>query len=121
MMLMCVRALKPGAWVELQDLVPEAFCDDASMPENYPAGAWLKLITSGLQNLGANMYAPKTHLQRLRDAGFTNVQEKRFKVPIGTWPKLKTLKTVGLYERYALYDGAEALSLGALVRGSWPF
>lgn len=42
-------------------------------------------------------------------------------MPIGTWPKLKTLKMVGLYERYALYDGAEALSLGALVRGEFFF
>jgi hypothetical protein len=90
------------------------------MPTPYPTGAWLELITEGLGKLGVNMGAPKTNPQKLRDAGFINVEEKVFKVPIGPWAKNKTLKTIGVYERSALYDGLEALSLGAMCRGEYP-
>jgi hypothetical protein len=47
---------KPGGYVELQDLVPEAFCDDGTMPAEYPAGKWLSKISSGLEKLGVNLH-----------------------------------------------------------------
>lgn len=53
----------------------------------------------------------------MRTAGLVNVTERTFHVPIGTWPKNKVLKTVGLYWRTILLDGLQAIALGPLTRG----
>ena len=53
----------------------------------------------------------------MREAGFVNVTERTLHIPIGTWPKNKVLKTVGLYWRTILMDGIQAIALGPLTRG----
>ncbi len=53
----------------------------------------------------------------LQDTGFVNVTERVLHVPIGTWPKNKVLKTVGLYWRTILLDGIQAIALGPMTRG----
>lgn len=54
---------------------------------------------------------------KMREAGFVNVTERVFHVPLGTWPRNKVLKTVGLYWRTILTDGLQAIALGPLTRG----
>lgn len=53
----------------------------------------------------------------LQEAGYVNVTERVFHVPIGTWPKNKVLKTVGLYWRTILLDGLQVIALGPMMRG----
>jgi hypothetical protein len=57
------------------------------------------------------------HTLNLDPYGFTNIHHEVFKIPIGTWPKNKTLKTVGLYMRTAVLDRLDAMSFGPLCRG----
>jgi hypothetical protein len=56
--------------------------------------------------------------KNIRDAGFTNVVNKTFKIPYGTWPKDKRLKDLGAYT--ALYlevslDGFATFPIGELM------
>ena len=53
----------------------------------------------------------------MRSAGFVNVSTRIFHIPIGIWPRNKTLKVVGLYWRTILIDGLEPIALGPLMRG----
>ena len=53
----------------------------------------------------------------MREAGFTNVTTRIFHVPIGTWPRNKVLKMVGLYWRTILIDGLQPIALGPMTRG----
>ncbi|KAE8445626.1 hypothetical protein EG329_013260 [Mollisiaceae sp. DMI_Dod_QoI] len=111
------RSMKPGGWIELQDLLHKAHCDDGTMPETYLVQEWLGFVAAGLAALGPDLLAAEKNAQYLRDAGFVNVQERIFKVPIGLWPKNKKLKMVGLYGRMMIYDGLEGNSLGPFTRG----
>lgn len=76
-------------------------------------------VTEGLNTLGVNldMAAGGLLAGMMREVGFVNVTERIFHVPIGTWPKNKVLKTVGLYWRTILLDGIQAIALGPLTRG----
>lgn len=55
--------------------------------------------------------------QLVLDAGFVNVEEKIFKIPIGTWPRNKTMKVIGLYMKAVINDGLHAIAVGPLTRG----
>jgi hypothetical protein len=109
--------MKPGGWIELQDLLHKAHCDDGTMPKDYLVQKWLEHVATGLAALGPDLLAAEKNAQYLRDAGFVNVEERVFKVPIGTWPRNKKLKMVGLYGRMMIYDGLEGNSLGPFTRG----
>lgn len=50
------------------------------------------------------------------DAGFVDVKETFFKVPINTWPKNKHLKEVGKYQFLNYSEGYEAIGIGLFTR-----
>lgn len=71
----------------------------------------------GFLAFGINPLSMERDAELLAEAGFQNVQEKVWKVPIGTWPRDPKLKTAGLYNRAMLYDALQAVSLAPLTRG----
>jgi hypothetical protein len=108
---------KPGGWTELQEMLYRAQCDDGTMIEDSALIRWLDLLRQGLQNLGLDVDRTMELAENLKQTGFINVEQKTFKVPVGTWPKNKTLRLIGLYLRTVLIDGLQAISLGPLIRG----
>ena len=51
----------------------------------------------------------------MRDAGFVNVHRKKYKMPIGPWPKNPMLKEAGRFGLVALLDGMHGLSVKIFV------
>jgi len=95
----------------------QAQCDDGTMKKDSALIRLLDLLKQALQNLGLDVDRPLKLVESLRKAGFVNVEKKSFKVPIGIWPKNKTLQLIGLYLRTILIEGLQAISLGPLTRG----
>lgn len=87
------------------------------MPENYIVAQFLRNVKEGLAVFGVDLLAMEKNEQMVNDAGFTNVEEKIFKVPLGTWPKDPDLKKIGLYNRSMIYDGLQGISMGPFTRG----
>jgi hypothetical protein len=71
----------------------------------------------GFRSFGVNPLSMERNPELLRDGGFENVEEKIWKVPIGTWPRDPVLKTIGLYNRSMLYDALQAIAMAPLTRG----
>ncbi|KAM3517339.1 hypothetical protein MY4038_010315 [Beauveria bassiana] len=113
--------LKPGGWIELQEIhhSPRSANLDAVLSENHEVAQFWSHVSEGLGNLGVdlNISSGGQLTKMLQEAGYVNVTERVFHVPIGTWPKNKVLKTVGLYWRTILLDGLQAIALGPMVRG----
>jgi len=92
--------LKPGGWVEMQDYEPGFFADDD--PSLSKAPNCLKMATFGnvaSEKVGRIFDIAKLQKQKLIDAGFEDVHDIAYKVPIGTWAKDCRLKELGLYQR----------------------
>jgi hypothetical protein len=111
------RSIKPGGWIEFQEMYYKTHCDDDTMPSDYLVQQWLSYVAQGLAVMGPDLLGAVKNVQHLKNAGFINVEERVFKIPIGIWPKNKTLKMVGLYGRTMIYDGLEGNSLGPFTRG----
>ncbi|ETS00108.1 S-adenosyl-L-methionine-dependent methyltransferase [Trichoderma reesei RUT C-30] len=115
--------LKFGGWIELQEIhhTPRSALTggNGEMPPDHPVARFWKHVTDGLAALGIDLdaVADAKLSDAMRRAGFANVTERVLHVPIGTWPKNKVLKTVGLYWRTILLDGLQAIALGPLTRG----
>ncbi|AEO65257.1 uncharacterized protein THITE_2112085 [Thermothielavioides terrestris NRRL 8126] len=111
--------LRPGGWFEMQEVYHYPISANNSMPADHPVAQYWTLINEGLTNLGVNFHAVAGGrlADMMRDCGFVNVTERVLQIPLGTWPKNKVLKTVGLYWRTILIDGIQAIALGPLTRG----
>jgi len=109
--------LKPGGWLELQEIHHFPQCHDGSMPPDHPIVKYWNYIDQGLNALGVNFSGTLLLANRMREAGFVNVTTRIFHVPIGLWPRNKVLKMVGLYWQTILMDGAQPIALGPMTRG----
>ncbi|KAK1514577.1 TAM domain methyltransferase [Colletotrichum costaricense] len=111
------RVLKPGGWIELQELRWRFACDDDTMGPDYTPTKMANLIEEGLGKFGFELYASETNPERLRAGGFVKQVHDVKKVPLGRWPKDDNLKTIGLYSQAVLFDGLQAITMGPLTRG----
>ena len=80
--------LKPGGWIEIQELGGQALCDDDTMPEDYSVNKFLDRCQEALCKFGADFRAGNKLQEPLEKAGFTNITCKKLKVPIGPWAKV---------------------------------
>ena len=87
------------------------------MLPDHPVPQYWDLVSSGLTTLGLNLDAVLSLAEMMRESGFINVETRIFHIPIGTWPKNKVLKMVGLYWRTILTDGLSPIALGPYTRG----
>ncbi|KAK7418946.1 hypothetical protein QQX98_003649 [Neonectria punicea] len=93
--------MKPGAWVELQDVDGQCHSDDGSMPADWPIQRFTDILVQAFAQFGTNAHAAVFGAQYLADAGFVNIQHNYVKLPYGTWPRDKLMRLVGMYYRTA--------------------
>lgn len=98
------RSLRPGGWVEFQELHGHPCCDDGTMADDDPFKVLYDLAAQAYAKFGLNTSLTADLGRLLIDAGFTNVHCRIMKVPIGVWAKDKTMKLIGLYQKTAVLD-----------------
>ncbi|KAK3358747.1 hypothetical protein B0T25DRAFT_587903 [Lasiosphaeria hispida] len=98
------ESLKPGGWIELQELCAEVLCDDGTMPPDDPVKYTYELAAQAFGKFGMRVTLPKDLEPLLRDAGYENIQCIVKKVPIGVWARDKTMRLVGMYQKMAVLD-----------------
>ncbi|USP82267.1 hypothetical protein yc1106_09541 [Curvularia clavata] len=99
------RHLKPGGWIQLASTIPGALSDDNSIPENSGYIESARLYFEIAEKMGAPLDAPRSWNAQMKEAGFVNVQDEVFKLPMGTWPRSKRLRTVGKLEQIMILEG----------------
>lgn len=109
--------IKPGGFLEFQEMEPFPYSDDSSLESSSPLVKYFHSIHLGLQNLGVNLQRSIDEAANLSSYGFVNIHNEILKIPIGTWPESKLMKTVGLYGRVGIIQGLQAMALGPLCKG----
>ncbi|KAF2453799.1 S-adenosyl-L-methionine-dependent methyltransferase [Lineolata rhizophorae] len=110
------RNTRPGGWVEFQDYAAPYSQGGAARPDS-PFFRMYDLLTQVIGKMGREMWPGPKLEGWVKDAGFTNVTHKVFKLPIGAWPKDPTLKYVGGLNLVQFLEGCEAYIIGPFTRG----
>ncbi|GKT92173.1 methyltransferase domain-containing protein [Colletotrichum tofieldiae] len=111
------RVLKPGGWIELQEMRWVYGCDDGTMGPDFAPVRMVANIKEALAQLSVDMNAAERYPKHAEDAGFVDLKHEVKKVPVGPWPKDSRLKKIGDYCRAAIYDGLHAITIGPFTRG----
>lgn len=97
--------LKPGGWIQLASTIPGALSDDNTIPPNSGYVECGRLYFQMAEKMGAPLDAPRSWAHQMRDTGFTNVQDVVYKLPMGSWPRSKRLRTIGRLEQIMILEG----------------
>ncbi|KAI1206965.1 S-adenosyl-L-methionine-dependent methyltransferase [Annulohypoxylon truncatum] len=105
-----LRHLKPGGWIEVQDFGGILKCDDDTFQADSLLTQFYDMTAEALSKRGIRWTIANSMDEVLRQIGFVNIECKKFKVPIGIWPKAKRLRLVGLYMKSVFGDLIDALA-----------
>ncbi|KAK0668461.1 S-adenosyl-L-methionine-dependent methyltransferase [Cercophora samala] len=116
-----MRHLKPGGYIEIQDLDITPRSDDETLTPTTPYALrdYLKYMAAGLGVLGSEMHAIHKMPDELAQAGFEEIKKTTHKAPIGMWPKDKRLRLCGLFLRTAMMDGLRGVSQRPMAALGW--
>jgi hypothetical protein len=80
---------KAGGWVEFQDWDTRIYASDNSLPSDHILSHYHQLTGDAQEEKGYDMSPGKSLKQWMLDAGFVNVKQHKYALPLGTWPKDK--------------------------------
>ncbi|KAN0091943.1 S-adenosyl-L-methionine-dependent methyltransferase [Hyaloscypha variabilis] len=100
----------PGGFVEFTDFDVIIRSDDGSL-EGTTMKTWTETLPQAGRLIGREP-CPGPKLEGwVRNAGFTNIVVKVYKLPIGPWPKDPNFKLVGAYYHVTVSQGLEGFTL----------
>ncbi|KAL4879871.1 S-adenosyl-L-methionine-dependent methyltransferase [Aspergillus karnatakaensis] len=106
--------IKPGGFIEQVELSVVPKSDDGSTTGTI-FEEWGKISIEAGEAFGKSLRIVDESRERLKKAGFVDVVERRFKVPIGGWSSDPHLKQVGLYTRLHWEEGIEGWTMYLLT------
>lgn len=108
--------LKPGAYMESQEILPSPSCDDGTIPADWAFSRWMQLSDEAAMKADKPLLIANKLKGWYEECGFVDVNETVFKLPLNPWPKDKHLKNLGqMYEKNWLY-GLHAFSAAPYSR-----
>lgn len=111
------RYVEPGGWFESQEIYPSVYCDDGTMPADWPMLHWAKMQDDAAMNMGRPLRIANKLKRWYQEQGFINVKEEVFKVPMNPWPKDPQFKLIGRFHERNMLDGLQGFSLAFFHRG----
>jgi SAM-dependent methyltransferase len=94
------KALKPGGWIEHMELSVIFECDDGSLSDDNPLRKWAPLQIEASETMGKTFRVGEYTKSRLKAAGYVDVKEHKFKLPVGPWSSDKKMKEIGNWNLY---------------------
>ncbi|KAH7007181.1 UMTA methyltransferase family protein [Ilyonectria destructans] len=89
------KHLVPGGYIELQAVYTRFTSDDDTVGNATNAQKWMENMCEGASTFGKPLDNAIEWQEKLRRAGFVEVQQQVHKIPIGAWPKDPKLKEIG--------------------------
>uniref|UniRef100_A0A093XFV1 Cyclin-dependent kinase-like 5 n=1 Tax=Talaromyces marneffei PM1 TaxID=1077442 RepID=A0A093XFV1_TALMA len=106
--------VKPGGWFEMQENDAWFQRDDGSCPE------WTQLFLEKLDEAsilsGRRLNVARDQKQYMIDAGFVNVHDEIFRLPLSPWHNDPRMKEIGRIRGVAMNEGVEGYSLALYTR-----
>lgn len=114
------RHLKPGGYVEFQEMTYWPRSDDNTLTDTTPYAFrdFCYYVQMGVANLGLDLHMINRLPAAMRTAGFDDVTEARHKLPIGRWARDRKMRQKGIwFLRMILMEGLSAIAKRPLTQG----
>ncbi|KAF7590690.1 hypothetical protein BBP40_002525 [Aspergillus hancockii] len=114
--------LKPGAWFDQLEMSIEFKSDNGTITHDHVMAVWSRTFIEAGEIFGKTFRIADLARQYMVEAGFQNVVERRFKLPVGPWSKDETYKKLGMWNLVHCEQGIEGWAMALLTRVmGWSF
>ncbi|KAI8660012.1 hypothetical protein NCS56_01219800 [Fusarium sp. Ph1] len=108
--------LTPGGYVELQEMDGFYGSDDGTLSDDHALSRWCTLLGEAAVKLGRSFQPTDQLATIMKQVGFIDVVETRFKWPINRWPKEKKYKELGAWNNQNASQVLESATLAPFTR-----
>lgn len=108
--------LKPGGFMESQEVMSTPYCDDGTMPDDWTFKEWTNTLDDAAMQADRPLRIASRLKRWYQEAGFVDVQEKVLKMPMNPWPRDRHLKILGRMSEDNWLAALQALSLAPFSR-----
>jgi hypothetical protein len=84
-----------GGYIEQADFLPFPMCGDGTMPSDSIFKKWAGLASEFRSATGKGFIATEEVRSYLHDAGFVDIVDKKFNLPLGPWSKDERYREIG--------------------------
>ncbi|KAK8169402.1 S-adenosyl-L-methionine-dependent methyltransferase [Phyllosticta citrichinensis] len=107
--------IKPGGWIHQLETSIQFKSDDDSFPPNSALLEWSDLFIGTAEKFGKTMRVTDNMRRWIMDAGFQEVREVRYKVPVGPWSSDPKHKELGKWNLLYCFYGCEGWAMFLLT------
>ncbi|KAF4543068.1 Sam dependent methyltransferase [Lasiodiplodia theobromae] len=107
--------LRPGGWINQMEMAIQFKADDGTCPPDHTMAEWSKLFIETADKFGKTMKVADNMKTWITDAGFEDVNEVRFKLPVGPWSSDPKMKELGKWNLLYCYHGCEGWAMFLLT------
>lgn len=86
-------------------------CDDGTLSEDSPLSKWGPIQLAASEKMGKTFAVYEHVKDRIIDAGFVDVKEHKFKLPVGPWSSDKKMKEIGNWNLFFFLRDTEAFCI----------
>lgn len=112
--------LAPGGWIEQMEFDVRVHSDDNSLAPEKALAGWGNNFIGCSERAGRSLTTQETMRSAIEKAGFLDVHEQLYKVPMGPWPKDRVLKEVGMLNYHHWKTGLEGYAMWLLTKFGAP-
>ncbi|KAG4433708.1 hypothetical protein IFR05_010817 [Cadophora sp. M221] len=105
------RAIKPGGYIEHLDMDIQFTSDDGTVKEGDIMYEWSRIFIGAGETMGRTFTIARDSKRLLEEAGFVDVVEKKYKIPVGPWIEDPKWKEIGRWDLLFLTTGLEGMAL----------
>jgi hypothetical protein len=107
--------LEPGGWINHAEEGIWFKSDDGSLGEGHIMRQWTDVCMEAGEKCGKTFKIAEQAKDKIIAAGFINVTQQYYKIPVGPWSSDPYLKEVGRWNLLHSYHGAEGWGLFLLT------
>jgi hypothetical protein len=109
-----ISCTKPGGYVESVEFDIQFTSDDGTIEPGDTMYDWSQMFINAGETMGQTFLIGKQSKELITQAGFVDVVETRYKLPIGPWMADKKWKELGRWNLLFLMTGLEGMQLWIL-------
>jgi hypothetical protein len=106
----------PGGYIELVELHVIPSSPDGTLPEPSAIMSFYTTLADIGKQIDLDLDIAQKFKPLLIDAGFEDVTENVFDVPLGDWNPDRRLKEIGAFQRFQMLEGLQGIGTGLLSR-----
>jgi len=108
--------LEPGGYMESHELYPKIYCTDGTMPADWELLEWTRLTDKAAMQLGTPLRIANKLKTWYEQAGFVDVYEEVFHIPVNAWAKDPRDKLIGKFMMWNMCEGVHAWTVAYFIK-----